>query len=76
MSIACTVLVYRKDNKDVKLKHIKRMNKKGKILTKFIIRIFGALIGAIGFLLLAYQKPILGTALIGIGSLLIAVGEG
>lgn len=55
---------------------LEKMNKKGKILTKFIIRIFGAIVGALGFLLLAYQKPILGTALIGIGSLLIAVGEG
>lgn len=44
------------------------MNKKGKVLTKFLIRIFGAIVGAVGFLLLAYQKPILGTALIGMGS--------
>lgn len=51
------------------------MAKSGKILTSFSIRIVGAIIGAIGFFLLAYQQTVLGTALIGIGSLLIAVGE-
>lgn len=51
------------------------MNKKGKIFTPFSIRIIGALIGAIGFLLLAYRLNVLGTALIGIGSLLISAGE-
>ncbi|MBI4155144.1 hypothetical protein HY498_03600 [Candidatus Woesearchaeota archaeon] len=51
------------------------MNRKGTLATKFSIRILGAIIGAIGFFLLAYQKSIMGTALIGIGSLLIAVGE-
>jgi len=51
------------------------LNKKGTLLTKFSIRIFGAIVGSIGFFLLAYQKTIIGTALIGIGSLLIAVGE-
>ena len=52
------------------------MNKKGKAFTGFTIRIIGAIIGAVGFLLLAYQQTIFGTALIGLGSLLIAVGEG
>lgn len=52
------------------------MTKKGRIFTKFLIRIFGAIVGAIGFLLLVYQQTVLGTALVGIGSLLIAVGEG
>lgn len=52
------------------------MNKVGKILTGFTIRVLGAVIGAIGFFLLAYQQTILGTALIGFGSLIIAVGEG
>ena len=62
--------------KEYKLKSItKYMDKKGR-LTKFSIRIFGAIIGAIGFFLLAYQHSIIGTSLIGIGSLLIAVGEG
>ena len=52
------------------------MNKEGKIFTGFTIRIIGAVIGAVGFLLLAYQQTILGAALIGLGSLIIAAGEG
>lgn len=51
------------------------MDKAGK-LTGFSIRITGAIIGGIGFFLLAYQQTIIGTSLIGLGSLLIAVGEG
>jgi hypothetical protein len=51
------------------------MNNKGTIFTPFTIRIIGAIIGAIGFLLLAYRITIMGTALLGIGSLLIAAGE-
>lgn len=51
------------------------MDKQGKILTPFSLRIIGAIIGAIGFFLLAYQVNIIGTALIGIGSLLISAGE-
>ena len=52
------------------------MDKRGKILTGFTIRIMGAIIGAAGFLFLVYQQTILGTALVGLGSLIIAVGEG
>jgi len=51
------------------------MDKKGKLITPFSIRIIGAIIGAIGFFLLAYRITTLGTALIGIGSVLIAAGE-
>ena len=51
------------------------MDKRGNILSPFSIRIIGAVIGAIGFFLLAYRITILGTALIGIGSLLISAGE-
>jgi len=51
------------------------MGKRGNILSPFSIRIIGAVIGAIGFFLLAYRITILGTALIGIGSLLISAGE-
>jgi len=51
------------------------MNKKRTIIIPFTVRIIGAVIGALGFLLLAYRITILGTALIGIGSLLIAAGE-
>jgi len=52
------------------------MDKTGKIFTGLTIRVIGAVIGAIGFFLLAYHQTIFGTALIGLGSLIIAVGEG
>ncbi len=52
------------------------MDEQGKVPMGFSIRIIGAIVGAIGFFLLAYQQTVFGTALIGIGSLLIAVGEG
>lgn len=52
------------------------MNKYGKLVTGFSIRISGAIIGSLGFFLLAYQQTIFGTALVGVDSLLIAVGEG
>jgi len=45
-------------------------------LNAFTLRILGAVIGSIGFLLLAYQKQILGTVFIGIDSVLIAAGVG
>ena len=51
------------------------MDKEGKIFTPFSLRILGAIIGAIGFFLLAYRVTTFGTALIGIGSMLIAAGE-
>ena len=51
------------------------MNVKGKIVPHFALRIIGAIIGSLGFFLLAYQQTVLGTALIGVGSLFIAVGE-
>ena len=51
------------------------IGKKAKIITPFGLRIVGAIVGSIGFFLIAYRIPILGTALIGIGSVLIAAGE-
>ena len=51
------------------------MDKDGK-LNLFVLRIIGAVIGSLGFFLIAYQRTILGTALIGIGSVLIAAGGG
>jgi len=51
------------------------MAKKGKF-TPFTLRIIGAIIASIGFFLIAYQAKIIGTALVGIGSLIIAAGEG
>lgn len=51
------------------------MDSKGKILTNFSFRILGAIIGAVGFFLVAYQYQVIGTTLIGVGSVLIAAGE-
>ena len=51
------------------------MNNLGKIHLPFGLTIIGALIGSLGFFLIAYQYSIMGTALIGIGSVLIAAGE-
>lgn len=48
---------------------------KGKVSIPFIIRIIGAVVGGIGFFVLAYQQTILGTTLVGIGSIIIALGE-
>lgn len=50
-------------------------SKKGTFLTPLSIRITGAVIGSAGFFLIAYNNAILGTALVGVGSLVIAVGE-
>ncbi len=51
------------------------MDNKGKLFAPFTMRVIGAVIGSVGFILLAYRQPIIGTALIGIGSVLIAAGE-
>ena len=52
------------------------MNKSGKfLLAPLSIRIAGALIGSVGFFLIAFNMTIIGTALVGIGSLVIALGE-
>ncbi len=50
------------------------MGKKGFAKAGLTIRLLGATIGAIGFYFLAFQRTIIGTALIGFGSLLIAIG--
>ena len=50
-------------------------NSRGSIPLGFLIRLLGASIGCAGFLFLVYQQTILGTGLIGIGSILIAYGE-
>ena len=51
------------------------IKKKGVLFTSFTLRIIGAIIASIGFFLVAYQKTIIGTSLVGIGSVLIAAGE-
>ena len=50
--------------------------KEGKISIPFLLRMVGAVVGSVGFLFLAYQSTLIGTMLIGIGSVLIAAGEG
>ena len=45
-------------------------------LSPFGLRIIGAIIASIGFFLIAYRQTIIGTSLVGIGSLLIAAGGG
>lgn len=52
------------------------MMKSGKIDTLLLLRLIGALIGGIGFIFLALSQPVLGTSLIGIGSLVIAGAGG
>ncbi len=52
------------------------MNSSGKVDLFLAIRLGGAAIGAVGFILLAYQYQLLGTALIGIGSVIIAGAGG
>ncbi len=51
------------------------MDKKGKLFAPFTVRVIGAVVGSVGFVLLAYRQPISGSALVGIGSVLIAAGE-
>ncbi|MFH1440096.1 MAG: hypothetical protein ABIG89_06005 [Candidatus Woesearchaeota archaeon] len=51
------------------------MTKNATIFNMFSVRILGAILGTVGFFLLAYRYTIFGTTLIGIGSILIAVGE-
>lgn len=52
------------------------MDKSGKfLLSALSIRVAGAVIGSAGFFLIVFNATILGTALVGVGSLLIAVGE-
>ena len=48
------------------------MDRRAKIEPTLIIRLIGASIGAVGFFALAYQQTILGTSLVGIGSMIIA----
>lgn len=51
--------------------------KAGKIVLSpgLYVRLFGALMGCVGFMLLAFRNNIWGTALIGIASLIIAFGD-
>ena len=51
------------------------MNTQGKI-DYFWVRILGAIIASIEFFLIAYQVQVLGTALVGMGSVIIAAGGG
>ncbi len=44
-------------------------------LSPFTIRIIGALVGSVGFFFIAYKITVIGTALVGMGSVIIAAGE-
>ncbi|HLC71776.1 MAG TPA: hypothetical protein VJI32_07230 [Candidatus Nanoarchaeia archaeon] len=51
------------------------MEKKGAVNYHFIIKIVGAVIGAIGFFVMAFDQTRLGSIFIGIGTIIIALGE-
>ena len=51
------------------------MNQRGEANYRFIIKIVGAVVGAAGFLIMAFDQTRLGTILIGIGTIIIALGE-
>lgn len=51
------------------------MNQKGEVNYRFIVKIVGAVVGASGFLIMAFDQTRLGTILIGIGTIIIALGE-
>ena len=46
----------------------------GKIDVTLLLRLVGATIGAVGFYLTAFQQPVVGAALIGVGGVLLALG--
>ncbi len=50
--------------------------KSGKVDQLLIIRLIGAAIGGIGFIFVALNQQIIGTSLIGIGSIIIAGAGG
>lgn len=49
--------------------------KQGSMESRLAVRLVGAALGSVGFFLLANRQTVIGTSLVGIGSLLIAVGE-
>lgn len=51
------------------------MDKKGEMKYHFIIKLVGAIIGALGFLVMVFDQTRLGTILVGIGTIVIALGE-
>ncbi|MBI1968579.1 hypothetical protein HYS49_01585 [Candidatus Woesearchaeota archaeon] len=51
------------------------MDKKAFLPSGILIKIFGAVIGSIGFFFTAFGRSVVGAALIGLGAVLLAVGE-
>jgi hypothetical protein len=51
------------------------MVKKKKMDMGFYLRVVGACVGSIGLFLTAFGRPVIGAVLIGIGGILIAVGQ-
>ncbi len=43
--------------------------------TGLLVKLLGALIGALGFFLTAFERTVVGAALIGLGGVLLALGE-
>ncbi len=51
------------------------MDTKGEIKSRFIIKLIGAVVGAVGFFIMAFGQSRFGTILVGIGTIIIAIGE-
>ena len=51
------------------------MDQKGELKYHFIIKLVGAIVGAAGFLIMAFDQTRLGSIFIGIGTIIIALGE-
>ena len=53
------------------------MEKTGKLMltSTLFIRIIGALLGSLGFFLTAFNKTVVGAALVGLGGVLLALAE-
>ena len=54
---------------------IVKMNRKGVMSTGLLIKLIGAVVGSVGFFVSAFGRTIPGAVLIGLGGVLLAVGE-
>ncbi|MEK6951029.1 MAG: hypothetical protein AABX13_04880 [Nanoarchaeota archaeon] len=51
------------------------MNKRAGISTGLLVKLIGAVVGSIGFFFAAFGRTIVGAAFIGLGGVLLALGE-
>ena len=53
------------------------MNKSGKVIlsTGLLIKLIGALVGSLGFFFTALDRTLVGAAFVGLGGLLLALGD-